>query len=207
MGLNNYEELNAIHLDVLREIGNIGSGNAASSLSAMIGKPVYIDVPNVEILDYNQTLERIGGPETMIVGLLVTLNGDINGMMMFLLDQNFAAMLLNALMGMEISSYDEIDEMGRSAIQEMSNIMAASFVNAISDMTGFLIDISTPAITIDMLGAIMNVPATFFNDISDQILFIKNEFGSEEPKAPAHIIMMPDVESLEKLLNKLGLET
>jgi chemotaxis protein CheC len=96
--------------------------------------------------------------------------------------------------------------MSVSAIMEMSNIMTASFVNAIADLTGLRIDITAPSICIDMLGAIMNVPATFFANMSDKILFIKNEFGSEEPKSPAHIIMMPDIESLTRLMGSLGIE-
>ncbi len=206
MALNDYGDLNAMHMDVLREIGNIGSGNAASSLSQMIGQPVYIDVPDVQILDSSQVIDLMGGPEVMIAGLMVCLTGDIEGMMMFLLDQQFAGVLLRALMGVEIEDFYELDEMSRSAIQEMSNIMTASFVNAISDMTGLTIDITAPSICIDMLGAIMNVPATFFANMSDRILFIKNEFGSEDPKSPAHIIMMPDIESLQRLLGALGIE-
>ena len=206
MGLKDYDDLNAMHLDVLREIGNIGSGNAASSLSQMIGQPVYIDVPDVQILDSSQVIELMGGPETMIAGLMVCLNGNIEGMMMFLLDQKFAAILLQALMGIEDINFSDMDEMSKSALQEVSNIMTASFVNAISDMTGLALDITAPAICIDMLGAIMNVPATFFAEMSDKILFIKNEFGSEDPKAPAHIIMMPDVQSLTRLMGALGIE-
>jgi chemotaxis protein CheC len=148
----------------------------------------------------------MGGPETMIAGLMVCLTGDIEGMMMFLIDQKFAGVLLQALMGIENTDFNDIDDMSKSAIQEMSNIMTASFVNAIADMTSLTIDITAPAICIDMLGAIMNVPATFFANMSDKILFIQNEFGSEDPKAPAHIIMMPDIESLKRLMGSLGIE-
>jgi chemotaxis protein CheC len=206
MALTDYSDLNDMHLDVLREIGNIGSGNAASSLSQMIGQAVYIDVPDVRILDSSQVIELMGGPETMIAGLMVCLTGNIEGMMMFLIDQRFAGVLLQALMGIENTDFNDIDDMSKSAIQEMSNIMTASFVNAIADMTGLTIDKTAPAICIDMLGAIMNVPATFFANMSDKILFIQNEFGSEEPKAPAHIIMMPDIESLTRLMGSLGIE-
>ena len=65
------------------EIGNIGSGNAASSLSAMLGQPININVPKISILDYGEVADNFGGPETMMVGLLLCMNGDVNGMMMF----------------------------------------------------------------------------------------------------------------------------
>ena len=206
MALHNYDELNDLHLDVLREIGNIGSGNAATSLSDMLAHPVYITVPTVQILDYSQVVDDLGGPETMIVGLLLSLSGDVSGMMMFLLHQGFAHMTLNALIGEDIQSFAEIDEMGYSAIKEVSNIMAASFVNAISQMTGLMINISTPDMTIDMLGAIMSVPAIHYANISDKIIFIRDEFGNDTQRAPGHILMIPDVASLEKILTNLGIE-
>ena len=84
MAFETYEDLKDMHLDVLREIGNIGSGNAASSLASMLNTPVNISVPAVRILDYEQVEEEMGGPEQMIVGLLLSLEGDVNGMIMFL---------------------------------------------------------------------------------------------------------------------------
>lgn len=92
MPLNDYTDLNDMQMDVLREIGNIGSGNAATSLSEMLMRPVDIAVPKINILDYNQVTQALGGPEEMIVGLLLSLSGDVSGMMMFLLQKEFAHM-------------------------------------------------------------------------------------------------------------------
>ena len=99
MALHDYNELNDMHIDALREIGNIGSGNAASSLAMMLAVQVDISVPVVRILDYEQVMDELGGPEQMIVGLLLCLDGDVNGMIMFLLHQEFANKLLESLLG------------------------------------------------------------------------------------------------------------
>lgn len=204
MALNTYDDLNDIHMDVLREIGNIGSGNAASALSSMLTSPVNISVPVVKIMDYEEVVDALGGPEEMIVGLLLKLDGDVKGMIMFLLHQNFANMLLMSLLG-EDMSLEKIDEMGYSAIQEMSNIMAASYINAISAMTGLTIDMSVPAMCVDMLGAILSVPAIHYANISDKIIFISDEFSSEDVHTPNHILLIPDVDSLEKIMTNLGI--
>ena len=151
MALKSYDDLSEMQIDVLREIGNIGSGNAATALSEMLGHPVSISVPKVRILDYAEVVTGLGGPETMVVGLLLTLSEDVEGMMMFLLQREFAHMSLSALLGEEIERFDQIDEMGMSAIREVSNIMAASYVTAIASLTGLTINISTPDLTIDML--------------------------------------------------------
>jgi chemotaxis protein CheC len=193
-------------MDVLREIGNIGSGNAATSLSNMLMRPVGINVPQIRILDYNQVVTALGGPETMIVGLLLSLSGDVTGMMMFLLQKDFAHMTLNALLGQAFNDFSEVDEMGYSAMTEVANIMAASYVNAVSTLTGLNINISVPDICIDMAGAILSVPAIHYANISDKIIFIEDEFSSQEENAISHILMIPDVESLQKIMTNLGIE-
>lgn len=206
MALNTYDNLNDIHIDVLREIGNIGSGNAASALASMLARQVSISVPIVRILDYEQVVEELGGPEQMIVGLLLSLEGDVKGMIMFLLHQNFANMTLSALMGADVPEDAEMDEMAYSAIQEVANIMAASFVNAISEMTGLTINITVPSMCVDMLGAILSVPAIHYANISDKIVFIQDEFSSQDLHAPNHVLLIPDVESLGKIMTNLGIE-
>lgn len=206
MALNTYDDLNDIHIDVLREIGNISSGDAASALASMLARQVSISVPIVRILDYEQVVGELGGPEQMIVGLLLSLEGDVKGMIMFLLHQNFANMTLSALMGADVPEDAEMDEMAYSAIQEVANIMAASFVNAISEMTGLTINITVPSMCVDMLGAILSVPAIHYANISDKIVFIQDEFSSQDLHAPNHVLLIPDVESLGKIMTNLGIE-
>lgn len=206
MALNDYSDLNEIQLDVLRELGNIGSGNAATSLSDMLDHPVNINVPKINVLDYNQVVDELGGPETMIVGMLLTINGDVNGMMMFLLHKEFTHMTINNLLGQDFGDFGEIDEIGYSAIKEVANIMAASYVNAISAMTGLTINISVPDICIDMAGAILSVPAIHYANISDKIIFIEDEFNSGEEGATSNLLLIPDVESLQKIMLNLGIE-
>lgn len=206
MALNTYDDLNDIHMDVLQELGNIGSGNAASALAAMLSCQVNISVPTVRILDYEQVVEELGGPEQTIVGLLLSLEGDVKGMIMFLLHQNFANMTLSSLLGQEVTSEDEMDEIAYSAIREVANIMAASFVNAISEMTGLSINITVPSMCVDMLGAILSVPSIHYANISDKIIFIEDEFSGQDLHAPNHVLLIPDVESLGKIMTNLGIE-
>ena len=205
MALHNYDELSDMHIDALREIGNIGSGNAASSLAMMLSDQIDISVPVVRILDYEQVMEQMGGPEQMIVGLLLCLDGDVNGMIMFLLHQNFANTLLASLIGEEDVG-GTVDEMSYSALQEVANIMAASYVNAIADLTGFTINVSVPSMCVDMLGAILSVPAIHYANISDKMIFIEDKFHGKDLNAPNHILLIPDVDSLDKIMTSLGIE-
>jgi len=206
MSLNSFSEINELHIDVLREIANIGSGNAASSLSRMLGHPVNISVPHVGILGFNEAYEALGGPEALMMGTLLMLTEGLDGMMMFLLPIEVVCDLVNMLMFTNIQSHEEIDEMGYSVINEVSNIMSASFVTAIADMTDIPIDISPPEAALDMLGSIMSVPSIYFAKMSDTLLLIQNVLEIAGKKARASILLLPDMPSLAKLMTSLGID-
>ena len=206
MPLNSFNDINDIHMDVLREIANIGSGNAASSLSRMLGHMVNISIPHIGIKGFNEATELLGGADTIMVGTLLMLTGGINGMIMYLLPIEVVCDLVNMLMFTEIKSHDEIDEMGYSVINEVSNIMSASFVTAIAEMTDMMIDISPPEAALDMLGSIMSVPSIYFAKMSDTLLLIQNELEIEGKKSSANVLLMPDMESLGKLMTSLGID-
>jgi len=207
MSFRSFNDINAVHIDVLREIANIGSGNAASSLSRMIDRPVNIEIPDIGIKGFNEAYDALGGADAIMVGTLLMLTGALQGMIMFLLPVDVACELVNMLMYTDIKSYEEIDEMGFSAINEISNIMSASFVGAIADMSELLIDISPPEATLDMLGSIMSVPSIYFAQMSDTLLLIQNEMTISGETARASVLLLPDMPSLEKLMTSLGIDT
>ena len=205
MALNDYSELNEMQLDALKEIGNIGSGNAATALSSMLERAVNIAVPTIKVLDYNAVVEALGGPEQLLVGILFGISGDITGMIMFLLHKEFAHMVLSSLVGSEFDGCSELDEMDQSTIQEVGNIMAASYVNAMASLTGLTIDISVPNMNVDMAGALLSVPAIYYANISDRIILIEDEFDHDQEGAASHILLIPEVEGLQKIMDSLGL--
>ncbi len=205
MALNDYGDLSEMQLDALKEIGNIGSGNAATALSSMLERSVNIAVPTIKVLDYNAVVEALGGPEQLLVGIMFGINGDITGMIMFLLHKEFAHMVLSSLVGSEFDGYTELDEMDQSTIQEVGNIMAASYVNAMAALTGLTIDISVPNMNVDMAGALLSVPAIYYANISDRIILIEDEFDHDREGASSHILLIPEVEGLQKIMESLGL--
>lgn len=206
MALKDYSELNEYQLDALREIGNIGSGNAATALSDMLEHSVSINVPTIKVLEYTEAVESLGGPETILVGILLSLNGDVRGMMMFLLNKEFAHTVLNTLLGTDFSELSNLDDMSQSAILEVGNIMAASYVNAIASLTNLKIDISVPNMCFDMAGAMMSVPAIYYANISDKIIMIEDEFGHNSRDMASYILLIPEVESLQIIMESLGLD-
>ncbi|MBQ8568099.1 MAG: chemotaxis protein CheC [Oscillospiraceae bacterium] len=206
MAINNMEQLNATHFDILKELGNIGQGNAASSLSNMLGKPIDIAVPDVRLLDFGETVEFLGGPENIAIGMLIGLSGDINGMMLYVLQKSFANNMLQAVMGKQVEELTDLDEMDFSFVQEIGNILAGSYINAIASLTNLTIDISVPSISVDMVGAILSVPAVEFAKVSDKVLFIDDSFLIADGEIKSNMILVPELESLSVLFSKLGVD-
>ena len=205
MSSKTYEDLDVIQMDVLREIGNIGAGNAATSLSVMLGQSVDMTLPNVNLLEFNEAHNAVGGAEALTYGVLVPLEGDVTGMIMFLLEKNFAHLILNILMGESFHSFDEMDEIALSAIREVGNILSAAYVNSIAELTGLSIELSVPSVSIDMAGALLSVPIIRFGTIGDKVLFIEENFSSNEESVASHMILFAEIESLNLILSKLGL--
>lgn len=202
----NYNELNEIHIDVLKEIGNIGAGNAATSLSQMLSKRIDMNVPEVSILKYDDAIESIGGAENVVVGILVSFNGDIDGIILFLLKKEFVHLILNSLMGTELCNFEEISEMELSALSEIGNIMVSSYVNSIATLTNMTIDITVPSLNIDMAGALLDAVAVEFAEAADKVIFIKEKYFYGQETVYSNMLLLPSMSSLNKLLKGFGIE-
>jgi chemotaxis protein CheC len=200
------ENFDTIILDVLKEIGNIGAGNAATALAKMISKKVDMKVPQVNVLDFSEVPEILGGPEEEVVGIFFKLEGEIEGSIMFLLKVNSALQLIELLMP-GIAS-DGFNDFCFSALQEIGNILAGSYISSLSSLSSLDIKISVPSLALDMAGAILSVPAIHFGLIGDKILIIENEFVElvENDSVNGYFILIPEVDSYDTLLKSLGVQ-
>jgi len=195
--------INSVVIDVFKEVGNIGSGNAATALAKIIDKKVDMNVPKVSILDFIDIPEVLGGAETEVVGIYFIMEGDITGNIMFLLDYESATNLVSMIFNREPNK-NKLDEMDISALSEIGNILAASYVNSLSVLTKLNLKISVPFINIDMAGALLSVPAIQFGQHGDRVLFIETEFIENEKLVSGDLFLIPDLDSYEVLLKSLG---
>lgn len=202
--MENYNNLSEIQLSVISEIGNIGAGNAATSLATILADKVMMSVPELQIIDVNSMATILGGPENELAGILVNMTEDVQGMLLFLLDKEFICMLINVLMDKNIQGFEDISELDMSAIMEIGNILAGSYISAISMMTNLNIGLSTPQIAIDMAGAILSYPAAQFGAMGDKLLFIEEDFLSGESEIKSHLLIMPELKSLQLIMESLG---
>lgn len=197
------ENMSEQYFDVLKEIGNIGAGNATTALAQMLQCKVDMKVPQVKLLNFNEVGTLMGGEEQIMAGIYLCVEGDITGSIMFLLEKGAAKHLVSQLMGMEITA-DELDEMSSSALKEIGNIITGAYLNSLSTMTNLKIYPSVPDLTIDMAGAILSVPAIEFGTLGDKILLIQTQF-TDDFDIDGYFILVPDLESYGKILGALGL--
>ena len=198
-------DVNSMYFDVLKEIGNIGAGNATTAIANMIGMRLNMSVPKVQLLSFPELGSAIGGEEETIVGIYLEVESDIAGSMMFLLRTPSAHYLVNHLMGRDPEYNEPFDEMDLSAIKEIGNIIAGSYLSALASMTGMVITSSVPYLAIDMAAAILSVPAIQFGQYGDNALLIQTEFGNEH-MIDGYFILLPEIDSYEKILSSLGIQ-
>lgn len=200
-------DFNAIHFDVLKEIGNIGAGNAVTSLSKLLNKKIDMTVPVVNLVDFKYIADFLGGAENIIIGILLNVMGDINGIMMFIVKRDSARILIDTLMGTsEIHSASSFSELELSGLMEIGNILASSYLGSLASLINKNIRPSVPSLTIDMANAILSVPAIEFGKVADKVLFIESVFQADEEKEniSGYFILVPDLPSFHVILSSLG---
>ncbi len=190
------------YFDVLKEIGNIGAGNATTALSQMLNTKVDMKVPQVRLMEFKEVGTTMGGEEQIVAGIYLVVEGDITGSIMFMQKKESARNMVSKLMGKELAGEDFTD-MELSALKEIGNIITGAYLNSLSTLTNLTIYPSVPEICIDMAGAILSVPAIEFGTIADKLLLIKTEF-TDDVDLSGYFILVPDEESYGKILHSLG---
>ncbi len=196
-----YSELSPIQLDVLQEVGNIGAGNAATSLSQLLNEKVDMTVPSVNIVPFDDIFSKIG-VEEVVIGVIVRVLGDTPGNILFTLEKEVALKIISSLIGEE---QEQITEIGSSALCEIGNIISSSYMNAIAKLTNLVLMPSVPAVTLDMMGAILSTTFIESGQFDEYVLDLETQFLQENQKISGHFYYIPMPGSLEKILNSLGI--
>lgn len=200
-----YDEMDSVGYDVLKEIGNIGAGNATTALSQMIQTKVDMEVPVVKLLPLEELPDLVGGAENILTGILFHLDGDVEGMIMFVADRGAAVNVLNLLFQTSDRTEENLSDLDMSALNEIGNIIVGAYLSSLSGLTGLTINTTVPSVAIDMAGAILSVPAIEFGMLGDNALLIQSCFKDEQIKVNGYFILIPTMESYKKIMKSLGM--
>ncbi|ABO50893.1 CheC, inhibitor of MCP methylation [Desulforamulus reducens MI-1] len=199
------QALTESHLDVLKEIGNIGLGNAATALATMVNKRIDMAVPQSKFLALDEVMDLMGGLEEVVSCVSLRLEGDVPGQILFLFNLESTFNLVDMLMGMEQGTTKELDEMGESVVKEIGNVLTGSFLSAIGTLTGLNMIPTVPMFATDMLGAVLSTSLIAGGYVEEHILMIETLLFEDQEKIRGHFFMITEQGSLQTLFGSLGM--
>lgn len=200
---------NSLQLDAIREVGNIGTGNAATALSQLLSCMIDMDVPEVRLVSIYDLAKYYGEPDEQVAAVFVHSMGGFGCSLVFIQDEEDARLMVELLLKQQFGEYmpQEIpQDMSDSALSEVGNIILSSFLNAINMLIGTQHQISVPGVAHDMLSSILDVVASIFGQMGETALMVNTELrveGEGNGCISGNIVMIPDPDALEVLLRKL----
>lgn len=208
--MNFNQKITSLHLDVLKEIGNIGAAHAATALSDLLSKKIDMQVPKVEMVTFDHMMELAGGSETVVVGVFLRIEGDVEGSMFFILPIEQANRFIQRLIHDETFDFYKapVSELALSAMQEMGNILSGSYLSALSDFTKLKIYPTVPGLSVDMFGAIISTGLIELSQVSDHVIVINTSIFEEDialsEAVHGHFFLLPDPDSFATIFKVLG---
>lgn len=201
-------KINSFHLDILKEIGNIGAGHAATALSALLNRSVDMKVPSANIMPLHEITQLFGGEEALIAAVFFRIEGDAPGSMFFVLTVDQASKLLTEITGNPVDfEQPPYDELAMSAFQEIGNILAGSYLSSLADFTKLNLQPTVPAVGIDMAGALIHYGLIEISKESDYAVVIDTVFlGSDSLSSllKGQVLLLPDPDSFRTIFSALG---
>ena len=202
---------NALQLDAIREVGNIGTGNAATALSGLLSRMIHMDVPKTELVSIYELGEHYGDPLQVVGAVFVRSTGGFGCSLIFIQNEDDADLMVELLLKQQFGTFIPIneipEEMKDSALSEVGNIVLSSFLNAINLLIGTQHQISVPGVAHDMLSSILDVVASIYGQMGETALLVNTELSVDGLEAgrkiSGHIILIPDPDALELLLKRL----
>jgi len=200
------KRLSLTQLDLLKEIGTIGGGRAATALADLIGAKVEISVPQVSLIPLENISNLLGGGEQLFFVLDMGISGEIQGRIFLLFSPEDARTLSSVLLSKAPEEINFNDDLFRSSLQESANILSGSFISALAEFTNMNILSGVPALAMDMVGAIMDFVFIQIAQYSEEALFIKTDLRVSGLKLDGISLFFPHSESLRKIFEALGLK-
>ncbi|OUM88362.1 MAG: hypothetical protein BAA01_08300 [Bacillus thermozeamaize] len=199
----NPPERQDFRLDVLRELGNIGSGRAATALSQLLNRRIQMKVPQVQVMTFSELLDARGGADMPVATVVIDIQGDVEGRMFFMQDIRSVERVIEVVLG-ERDGIEKLSEMAYSLLFEMGNILVSSYFSALSDLTGLRMSVTVPRVSIDMLGAILGEGLAEMEQLENKAIVIDAEIIEGQGRFEGAFCFIPIPSSMDVLFGALG---
>lgn len=192
-------DITAAQLEALKEIGNIGSGHAATALSNLLQTKIEMSVPKVRLVPLDKLGEVLGQLDSLHAVIYLKIDGEASGKAIFILTLPSAQAIVDILLDQAAESDIYSSELSQSALKEVGNILVGSFIMALTEFSGVRCHSSIPALGIDMIGAIIETILIAEGTISDYVLIFDTKMTGLT-KMEGKFLFIPNEGSLEKLV-------
>ncbi len=203
--MGTYDKFSAMQIDVLKEIGNIGSGNACTALAMLLNTFVDMTVPSIRFLDFESVKEFLGGGASEVLGIRIGVKEDLTGMMFHIVKKQFAERIINTFYPKELETLNDLNDMDLSVLSEMGNITSGAYANALASLSNMKVDIMTPEYHVNTIEEILQIPLMEYAEVGDKILVVDEQFIMGDEKLTSHMLLILDGPSLHKLFERLGI--
>lgn len=191
----------SFQLDALKEIMNIGGGQAATTISQMVGSVIKMRVPEVDILSYDNLYQQVMADNQEVYAVLSSISGQLNGAMLFVITDPAAQKIASLMMGTDQQVGEEVKV---SAVSELTNIVSSSFLTTIGGLLGKALKPEVPLSLFDLFGAIISSAYMEYEQFNDEIMVIRNEFSYDSSYLEASLYFIPEVGVIDRIVKSLG---
>jgi chemotaxis protein CheC len=200
-----FKSLTQARLDALKEIVNIGVGNAVTALSQLIDDKIMMTVPVIDVLPFGELSEASGGGDAYVAGVYLRIAGAISGDILFIMPVQEAKKLASLMLKQQ-SDDPALSEMECSAVKETGSILTGSFLNALSELTSLSFSYSVPYFCTDIFEAILGSILYNLGAVGDCALFIKTELYHKTEKLVGNFFFLPQANSLDLMFESIGVK-
>ncbi|MBU0503795.1 MAG: chemotaxis protein CheC [Candidatus Omnitrophota bacterium] len=189
--------------DALEEIGNICSGNAATALSQLLFKKIDIVVPRILLVRLEDVPMVVGGPDTLVAGLILKVLGDLPSHILFIFSQKDALTLASFMTGKKVTETSILGGLETSALKEIGLILASSYLGALGSFMGMGLVPAVPELIVDMAGSMIDYILIELSSKSEFALLIESEFKEPQALITGHFFLIPNASALEAILKAI----
>lgn len=193
-----------MQLDLLKELGNIGAGNAATALSNIISNKIGLSVPEVNLVSFQEALDFVGGDDMVVASIYFRVEGSLPGNMLLMLPIDAIKFILEYLLNSNDIDFANLDSYQMSAISEVGNILCGAYLTALSNFTQQNMYPSVPALSVDMAEAALSLPLIQLGEMGDVALLIKTTFTHDGEDVSGNFFFIPEIEAFENLMRFFG---
>lgn len=199
-------KLTSEQTDILRELGNIGSGNAITALSELLNSKVEISLTHFDVVQFWKVPTLIEDEHSELFGIISRIKGKNDLILLQLYPKETVLNMINKLSELkklkidDIKSIENLSDFSKSIILEVGNILSGHYVSSLANLLSITLIPDVPDLALDNIHAIMDIIPTNYSQKTDYVITIETMLKIEEFEIIGTICFIPSFDTAKRLL-------